>query len=116
MHTQEDITVIFSYPAMYPTNVNLSYKVITSLNEKLTSNLAAFPTTLGGGAHGNSSLILSDPKYFWETYTRFEVLAFPETVATIPIGTTVAQELHLRKIRQTALEEWHLVNICEKDI
>ena len=64
-----------------------TYATLLPVQDKLVANGAAIPSTLGGGSHGHSGLVLSDAIYYRETGQQFTVPVFLGTVASVPVGT-----------------------------
>ena len=54
-----------------------TYDTLIRLFEECTENLAAIPSTLGGGAHGLSGLLLTNAKYLRDTTIAWVNPIFP---------------------------------------
>ena len=87
-----------------------TYVRLLPIRDKLVANAAAIPSTLGGGAHGHSGLVLSDATYHRETGHHFTVPAFPGAVASVPNGTVSLAERNIRKKHASDLKQYNLCN------
>ena len=86
-----------------------TYETLQMLREKLVTNIAAIPSTIGGGAHGHSGLVLTDATYHRETGSHFIIPDFPGAVATVPAGTNAFTE---RNIRSQHTSDLKCYNLC----
>ena len=87
-----------------------TYVRLLPIRDKLVANAAAIPSTLGGGAHGHSGLVLSDATYHRETGHHFTVPAFPGAVASVPNGTVSLAERNIREKHASDLKQYNLCN------
>ena len=55
----------------------LSFPVLKEFEEKLLQNCASLPSTLGGGNHGHSGLLIPDATYYRETTHHYVRPPFP---------------------------------------
>ena len=93
-----------------------TYATLLPVRDKLVANAAAIPSTLGGGAHGHSGLVLSDATYHRETGHHFTVPAFPGVVASVPNGTTSLAERNLREKHASDLKQYNLCNAISNSL
>ena len=94
----------------------LTYATLLPVREKLVANTAAIPSTLGGGAHGHSGLVLSDATYHHEIGHHFTVPAFPGVVAPVPIGITGFTERKIREQQASDLKQYNLYNAISNSL
>jgi hypothetical protein len=94
----------------------LSFPILKSIEDKLLQNCASVPSTLGGGKHGHSGLLIPDEIYYRETSHHYVRPLFPGVVPIIPAGTNAMQERTIRANHQSDLKEFTTVNAIENAI
>ena len=82
-----------------------TYDSLIRLFEECTENLAAIHSTLGGGAHGLSGLLLTNAKYLHDTTHNLVDPIFPGQVpnmagATTTVGREVITAQHSADMKQ----------------
>ena len=86
----ESIREGFPYPTIPKQNGLPTYESIKAVHIKLKTNAASVPSNLGGGAHGNLGLILSDTIYHTLTGHHFVRTAHPGATPVLPEGQPTA--------------------------
>ena len=105
----------FPHPDLGPVDT-LSFPILKEIEEKLLQNCASVPSTLGGGNHGHSGLLLPDTTYFRETTHHYVRPPFPGVVPAIPQGTNALAERNLRADHASELKEFQTVTAVENAI
>ena len=90
MTSKESVADLFPNKNPDAITSKLTYDTLIRLFEECTENLAAIPSTLGGGAHGLSGLLLMNAKYLRDTTQTWVDPIFPGQVPTMTGATTQA--------------------------
>ena len=87
-----DVLDLFPHKTFTPCVGKHNKVFLDKLQEKLTENLASVPSSLGGGQHGLSGLLLPLAKYHLDTGFHFLDPVFSGDTADTTLAANVAEE------------------------